>query len=212
MGSLFSVPAAAASEEGESAVVAVHSAGEWTQNWQAHSQTNKLMVIDFSASWCGPCRMIEPVFREMSNQYTDAVFLKIDVDELPCLEESILFNLNCTLVQRLKIRIPPHHQVYSQLGCCAIGGGGSLTIVEGHIYQDILMKASGVVMLDFLSKVGSRSEGEKTLEELEWEVSKQWKVLAMPTFVLVKGGKEVGRIVGVQKDKLEMQIKELLNA
>ncbi|XP_042422580.1 thioredoxin H2-1-like [Zingiber officinale] len=127
MGSLLSVPAAAASEEGESAVVAVHSAGEWTQNWQAHSQTNKLMVIDFSASWCGPCRMIEPVFREMSNQYTDAVFLKIDVDELP-------------------------------------------------------------------------------------EVSKQWKVLAMPTFLLVKGGKEVGRIVGVQKDKLEMQIKELLNA
>lgn len=43
MGSFFSVPAAAAYEEGESAVVAVHSDGEWTQNWQAHSQTNKLV-------------------------------------------------------------------------------------------------------------------------------------------------------------------------
>ncbi|KAG6487990.1 hypothetical protein ZIOFF_056748 [Zingiber officinale] len=212
MGSLLSVPAAAASEEGESAVVAVHSAGEWTQNWQAHSQTNKLMVIDFSASWCGPCRMIEPVFREMSNQYTDAVFLKIDVDELPCLEESILFNLNCTLVQRLKIRIPPHHQVYSQLGCRAIGGWvtkisslvrwrKSDNCQRPHLpgYPD---EGVWCCHLDFLSKVGSRSE----------EVSKQWKVLAMPTFLLVKGGKEVGRIVGVQKDKLEMQIKELLNA
>lgn len=33
----------------------------------------------------------------------------------------------------------------------------------------------------------------------------------MPTFLLVKGGKEVGRIVGVKKDELENRIKVLLN-
>ncbi|KQK12652.1 hypothetical protein BRADI_1g05141v3 [Brachypodium distachyon] len=43
------------------------------------------MVIEFSASWCGPCRFIEPVFKEMasSSSFSHADFVKIDVDELP---------------------------------------------------------------------------------------------------------------------------------
>jgi thioredoxin 1 len=40
------------------------------------------MVIDFSASWCGPCRFIEPAFKELASRFTDAIFVKIDVDEL----------------------------------------------------------------------------------------------------------------------------------
>jgi thioredoxin 1 len=40
------------------------------------------MVIDFSASWCGPCRFIEPAFKELASRFTDAIFIKVDVDEL----------------------------------------------------------------------------------------------------------------------------------
>ncbi|XP_008807864.2 thioredoxin H2-1 [Phoenix dactylifera] len=124
MGLLFSSPAAAASDDGDSHVLAIHSKDAWNDHSQSHGDSSKLMVIDFSASWCGPCRFMEPVFNAMAAKYTDVVFVKIDVDELS-------------------------------------------------------------------------------------EVAQQWRVQAMPTFVLVKGGGEVGRVVGSKKDELDKKIEQL---
>ncbi len=38
---------------------------------------------NFCKSWCGPCQMIAPIYKELSNTYDDVVFLKVDVDENP---------------------------------------------------------------------------------------------------------------------------------
>lgn len=50
----------------------------------------KLIVVDFSASWCMPCKLIAPVFEEMSSadgEFAGVIFMKIDVDEVPELAE-----------------------------------------------------------------------------------------------------------------------------
>ncbi len=41
-------------------------------------------VVDFSATWCGPCRMLAPVLEGISEKYADKVsFYSVDVDESP---------------------------------------------------------------------------------------------------------------------------------
>ncbi|KAL6893886.1 hypothetical protein ACP4OV_007984 [Aristida adscensionis] len=129
MGSFFStlLTPPPAGDDPNSAVVAVHSKAAWDQQWEAHRAAGKLMVIDFSASWCGPCRFIEPAFKEMASRNPNAIFVKIDVDELA-------------------------------------------------------------------------------------EVARTWKVEAMPTFVLAKGGKEVSRVVGAKKDELERKISMFISS
>jgi thioredoxin 1 len=43
----------------------------------------KAIIVDFTATWCGPCQMIGPIFTKLSEDpaYANIVFLKVDVDE-----------------------------------------------------------------------------------------------------------------------------------
>lgn len=42
-----------------------------------------LVVVDYSTTWCGPCKVIAPKFEDFSEKYTDAVFLKVIGDASP---------------------------------------------------------------------------------------------------------------------------------
>lgn len=45
-------------------------------------KTDKLVLIDFSATWCGPCKQLSPIIDELHNEYSNRVVIgKVDIEE-----------------------------------------------------------------------------------------------------------------------------------
>ena len=68
--------------------------------FRAAMEEKKTLVVDFWATWCGPCRMLAPVMEKLSDEYAGrAEFVKIDVDENPDLaREYGIMSIPCVMV------------------------------------------------------------------------------------------------------------------
>ncbi|KAK9172902.1 Thioredoxin family protein [Cryptosporidium meleagridis] len=56
--------------------------------YKAYISRQGLVVVDYFATWCGPCNMIAPKLEEFSEQVKDVCFIKVDVDSLPSIADA----------------------------------------------------------------------------------------------------------------------------
>ena len=62
-------------------------------------KSDKPVLVDFNATWCGPCRMLKPVLEELAAERPDVSVVGIDVDEnMDLAEEFEVFSIPCVVL------------------------------------------------------------------------------------------------------------------
>ncbi len=60
-----------------------------------------VVVVDFNADWCGPCRMLAPVLDELSREQRGVKFVAVNVDENPIISEKFgIFSIPCVVFMK----------------------------------------------------------------------------------------------------------------
>ena len=63
------------------AVLDINNEGDFDST--VNGSGDKLVIIDYSTTWCGPCKVIAPKFDELSDKYADSIFIKVIGDATP---------------------------------------------------------------------------------------------------------------------------------
>lgn len=54
-----------------------------SDNLQEIVKANKKTIVQYSAGWCGNCRVIKPKFKRIANEHEDVAFVLVDAEEFP---------------------------------------------------------------------------------------------------------------------------------
>eukprot|EP00899_Mesostigma_viride_P020229 jgi/Mesvir1/28207/Mv04760-RA.1 len=65
-------------------VTAITSDQEFTAAVKAAAEDKKALIVDFTAAWCGPCKMVAPHYEQLAKDHPNVVFLKLDIDQEAC--------------------------------------------------------------------------------------------------------------------------------
>ena len=53
------------------------------EEYEQIKDSKNTVVIDFHATWCGPCKILSPILEELQGEMNDVKFVKLDVDQFP---------------------------------------------------------------------------------------------------------------------------------
>ena len=92
-------------------------------NFDSAIRSEKPVLLDFYADWCGPCRMVLPIIEEIAGERDDVVVAKVNVDDEPELAERFgvfsipaLFVLKNGKVVNKSTGAKPKEQILALLG------------------------------------------------------------------------------------------------
>lgn len=77
-----------------------------TDSFAQEVQSDGIVLVDFWADWCGPCKMFAPIFEDASNDNPDVTFGKVDTDAEPALSQALqITSIPTLMIFREGIRV-----------------------------------------------------------------------------------------------------------
>ena len=116
-------------------------------NFETVVSGNPMVIVDFWAPWCGPCRAFAPTFERAADKHENVVFAKVNTDEEPEIGQA--FNIRS--IPTLMI-FRDNVVIYSEAGALPPSG-----------LEDVLTKAKELDMEEVMRQI-AQQEGEKSAQ------------------------------------------------
>ena len=114
------------------------------ENFAEIVQGNDMVLVDFWATWCGPCQSFGPIYEEVSEKYPDVVFAKVNTEE----QRELSGHFQVRSIPTLMI-FREQVIIFSQPGA-----------IPGSMLEDLIGKAQALEMAEVHAEIAKQQTGQ----------------------------------------------------